>query len=58
MKASCEVRYIAPVYVTIEQGKITRVVVDDEAAELTEEVPADVRVILETEEWPAWEFGQ
>lgn len=52
-----EVRYTVPVYVTIEEGRITRVVVDDEAAELDDEVPPGVLEILETQEWPAWEFG-
>ena len=51
------VRYTVPVTVTIEAGKISRVVVDDESAERAEEVPPDVLNILETEEWPPWQFG-
>lgn len=51
------VRYTAPVFVVIEGGRIARVVVDDERAELAEAVPPDILAILETEEWPGWEFG-
>ncbi len=51
------IRYTVPVFVIIAGGKITRVVVDDEKAELAEAVPPKVRAILENEEWPAWEFG-
>jgi hypothetical protein len=52
-----EVRYRAPVYVTVSGGEITRVVVDDESIELDDDIPADVLDILETGEWPPWEFG-
>lgn len=51
------IRYTVPVIVTIRAGKITRVVVDDEHAELAEVVPPEVLDILENQEWPAWEFG-
>jgi len=52
-----EVRCTVPVYVTIDGGRITRVVVDDESVQPDEEVPLDIIEILDTEEWPPWEFG-
>ncbi len=51
------VRYTVPVFVTIAGGRITRVVVDDEAGELAETVSRELEEILENEEWPEWEFG-
>ena len=51
------VRYTVPVFVTIEGTKITRVVVDDEAAELAQPVSPEIEAILENEEWAPWEFG-
>ena len=51
------VRYTAPVYITIKGDRVARVVVDDEAAEPAEPIPPDIEKILDTEEWPPWEFG-
>ena len=56
-KPVCEVRYTIPVVVVIVDGKITRVVVDDESAMLAQEVSPETRIILDTQEWPGWEFG-
>jgi hypothetical protein len=51
------VRYTVPVFVVIEHGEITKVVVDDEHATLAEDVSPQIRRILETSEWPGWTFG-
>lgn len=54
------VRYMAPVEVEIEDGEVTRVVVDDASAVLApehEEGDPLVR-IAEAAEWPSWDLGR
>jgi len=56
-KRSHIVRYSVPVFVVIEDERIVRVVVDDEHPQLAEKVPRRIRRILDTTEWPGWQFG-
>jgi hypothetical protein len=51
------VRYTIPVYVVIEHGEITKVVVDDESAVLAENVSPRIKRILDRTLWPDWTFG-
>ena len=51
------IRYTVPVFVVIENGEITKVVVDDEHATRTEKVTPEIARILEHTLWPGWTFG-